>query len=183
MAVPVWICMKPLYLLWSQRRNHRNLSCSDIPGLNGFLGWPREAHEELLPMLYTGTWFSLFHWVLPFPVPFSKAEGWSCMQLLCMQYHTKTRLKENTVLDSQGPKIQKDESPTCVVIIINLLGVYSYRTFHLVPVLLVDRLILSFISFSTLSFLYCCFSIIFPLLHALPQALLGAFSIKALLCS
>lgn len=102
------------------------------------------------------------------------------MQLLCMQYHTKTRLKENSVLDSQGPKIQKDESPTCVVIIINLLGVYSYRTFHLVPVLLVDRLILICTSFSTKVFPLLLLFHYLPFTSCLAPGPIGCFQYKSL---
>lgn len=100
------------------------------------------------------------------------------MQLLCIQYPTKTRWKANLVLHSPGPKIQKYQSLTSVVTIISLLGVYSYCAFHLIPVLLVNRVVLSVI-FPLL----LLFHIIFPLLHGLPQALLGAFSVKALLRS
>lgn len=69
------------------------------------------------------------------------------MQLLCMLYHTKTRLKANPALGRQTPKIQKHQSLTCVITMINLLRVYSHHTFHLVPVLFVGSLVLSCTSF------------------------------------
>lgn len=92
-------------------------------------------------------WFFPFHWTLLFPIPFRKAGGKVAIFATAVYAKTTPRLcwGRTQCWAVKDPKFRSTscQSLTCVVTVINLLAVSSYRAFHLVPVSFVNKLVVS----------------------------------------